>query len=227
MGVEVKILVVDDHPLFLDGLIQVLRRLDPVTVTEQVSNAEQALARLKADGNFQLILVDINMPGMDGLDLLCALVEHELWVPAVVISAQDNPRVIANALDAGALGFIPKSFGASELLNALKRVMAGEVFLPESIKEQIDRMRRFSPNVESGAKLGITARQLRVLELLVKGYSNRKIAVTLNLSEHTVKSHLKALFSILNVDNRTVCVQKAEQLGLVMRVSSANDSPSS
>jgi two-component system, NarL family, nitrate/nitrite response regulator NarL len=211
----VKILVVDDHPLFLDGLLQVLRQLDPNTVTEQVVNAEQALNRLVSGSEFQLILVDINMPGMDGLDLLSALVERELWIPAVVISAQDNPRIIAAALDAGALGFIPKSFGASELLDALKRVLAGEVFLPEQIKEQIDRMRRSSTDSVPNKNLGITARQIRVLELLVKGYSNRKIALTLNLSEHTVKSHLKVLFAVLNADNRTACAQKAEELGLV------------
>lgn len=218
-----KILVVDDHPLFLDGLLQVLQQLNPTVSTVQVASAEQALNRLKADPEFQLILADINMPGMDGLDLLSALVEHEFWIPAVVISAQDNPIIIAEALDAGALGFIPKSFGAGELLDALKRVLAGEVFLPDPIKEQIDRMRRSTVNVNSGMKLGITTRQLRVLELLVKGYSNRKIALTLNLSEHTVKSHLKVLFSILNVDNRTVCAQKAEELGLVRRVSPVND----
>lgn len=220
-----KILVVDDHPLFLDGLLQVLRQLDPHTATEQVTNAEQALDRLKSDEGFQLILVDINMPGMDGLDLLSALVEHEFWIPAVVISAQDNPKVIAEALDAGALGFIPKSFSASELLNALKRVLAGEVFLPDSVKEQIDRMRRSPAHASAfGTKSGITSRQLRVLELLVKGYSNRRIALTLNLSEHTVKSHLKTLFSILNAENRTACVQKAEELGLIRKVvSPAND----
>ncbi len=221
-----KILVVDDHPLFLDGLLQVLRQLDPNTVTEQVVNAEQALNRLVSDAEFQLILVDINMPGMDGLDLLSALVERELWIPAVVISAQDNPKTVAAALDAGALGFIPKSFGASELLDALKRVLAGEVFLPEPVKEQIDRLRRSSASTNSGLNkdLGITARQIRVLELLVKGYSNRKIALTLNLSEHTVKSHLKTLFTILNADNRTACAQKAEELGLIRQtVLPAND----
>jgi two-component system, NarL family, nitrate/nitrite response regulator NarL len=218
-----KILVVDDHPLFLDGLMQVLRQLDPEMITEQVPDAEQALNCLKAGRGFQLILVDINMPGMDGLDLLSALVEHELWVPAVVISAQDNPRIIASAMDAGALGFIPKSFSAAELLDALKRVLAGEVFLPEPVRQQIDRMRRSTANIDSGTKFGITTRQLRVLELLVKGYPNRKIALTLNLSEHTVKSHLKTLFAILGVDNRTGCVQKAEQLGLVRHVSPAGD----
>jgi two-component system nitrate/nitrite response regulator NarL len=213
--VNVKILVVDDHPLFLDGLLQVLRQLDPNTMTEQVANAEQALSRLASGPEFQLILVDINMPGMDGLDLLAALVERELWIPAVVISAQDDPRIIAAALDAGALGFIPKSFGAAELLDALKKVLAGEVFLPEPVKEQIDRMRRSSTDSILNKNLGITTRQIRVLELLVKGYSNRKIALTLNLSEHTVKSHLKTLFAILNADNRTACAQKAEELGLV------------
>jgi DNA-binding NarL/FixJ family response regulator len=218
-----KILVVDDHPLFLDGLLQVLRQLDPEMITEQVPDAEQALNRLRADGGFHLILIDINMPGMDGLDLLRALVEHELWIPAVVISAQDDPRVIAAAMEAGALGFIPKSFGAAELLDALKRVLAGEVFLPDAIRQQIDRTRRATVNLDTGVKLGVTSRQLKVLELLVKGYTNRRIALTLNLSEHTVKSHLKTLFAILNVDNRTGCVRKAEQLGLVRHCSPAGD----
>ncbi|HEY3487824.1 MAG TPA: response regulator transcription factor [Gammaproteobacteria bacterium] len=213
-----KILVVDDHPLFLDGLLQVLRNLEPSVVTIQVPNAEQALARLRMDPEFQLILIDINMPGMDGLDLLAALIEHEFWIPAVVISAQDNPKVIAGALDAGALGFIPKSFGASELLNALKKVLAGEIFLPDAIKDHISRLRCSTSDIRPGTvrrNFGITARQLRVLELVVKGYSNRKIALTLNLSEHTVKSHLKILFSLLHADNRTACAQKAEELGLV------------
>ncbi|HEX5057148.1 MAG TPA: response regulator transcription factor [Gammaproteobacteria bacterium] len=218
-----KILVVDDHPLFMDGLLQVLRQLAPATVAEQALNAEQALAILKADPGFQLILVDINMPGMGGLDLLSALVEYELWIPAVVISAQDDPRVVADAMNAGALGFIPKSFGATELLQALKMVLSGEVFLPEPLREQIERIRRSPARSEQGAKLGITSRQLRVLELLVKGYSNRKIALSLNLSEHTVKSHLKTLFAVLNADNRTECVQKAVKLGLVRQVSPAND----
>jgi DNA-binding NarL/FixJ family response regulator len=211
----VKILVVDDHPLFLDGLLQVLQQFDSSVSTVQVGSAEEAISRLKADGgDFQLILADINMPGMTGLELLAALVEYEFWIPAVVISAQDNPKIIAEALDAGALGFIPKSFGAAELLDALNKVLAGEVFLPTAIKEQIDRLRR-SQDAATGEKMGVTSRQLRVLELLVKGYSNRKIALALNLSEHTVKSHLKILFSILHVDNRTACAQKAEQLGLV------------
>lgn len=105
-----KILVIDDHPLFLDGLLQAV----------------------------DLILLDINMPGMNGLDLLATLVERELWIPAIVISAHDNPRVVLQALDAGALGFIPKHFNTAKLLAALK----GEVFLPESIKARIDQLRR-------------------------------------------------------------------------------------
>jgi DNA-binding NarL/FixJ family response regulator len=214
-----KILVIDDHPLFLDGLLQVLLQLDPDVAAVQVTNAEAALERLTTDQDFQLILVDIGMPGMDGLDLLKTLAERELWIPAVVISAHDNPRSITRALDAGALGFIPKSFGAEELLGALQKVLKGEIFLPESVKRHIRQLRPAEGNVQAGAghQHGVTPRQIRVLELLAKGFSNRKIALAMNLSEHTVKSHLKTLFAALNADNRTACVHKAEQLGLILK----------
>lgn len=133
-----KILVIDDHPLFLDGLLQVLQQLGPDVITAQVSNAESALKYIESNPAVDLILLDINMPGMNGLDLLATLVERELWIPAIVISAHDNPRVVLQALDAGALGFIPKHFNTAKLLAALK----GEVFLPESIKARIDQLRR-------------------------------------------------------------------------------------
>lgn len=212
-------MVVDDHPLFLDGLLQVLQQSDKNLVPLQVSSADAALEVLAENPNFDLILVDINMPGMDGIDLLTTLVEREIWVPAVVISAQDNPRSIIQALDAGALGFIPKSFNANQLLGALKQIFQGEVFLPENIAKQIEQLRRAEngkrQHTRNGEDYGITPRQHRVLQLLVKGYSNRTIATTLNLSEHTVKSHLKSIFANLGTTNRTECVQKAEQLGLV------------
>lgn len=218
-----KILVIDDHPLFLDGLLQVLQQLGPDVTTAQVGSAESALEYIESNPAVDLILLDINMPGMDGLDLLATLVERELWIPAIVISAHDNPRVILQALDAGALGFIPKHFNTAELLAALNVVLRGEVFLPEPIKARIEQLRRANIKAESSTEkvardLGLSSRQVRVLEFLVKGYSNRKIAVMLNLSEHTVKSHLKVLFSALKAENRTDCVQKAEELGLITKL---------
>jgi DNA-binding NarL/FixJ family response regulator len=148
-----------------------------------------------------------------------------LWIPAVVISAHDNLRIITRALDAGALGFIPKSFGAEQLLGALQKVLKGEIFLPETVRRHIRQLRPADTHVSTaGHEHGVTPRQIRVLELLAKGYSNRKIALAMNLSEHTVKSHLKTLFAALNADNRTACVHKAEQLGLIFK--SAVDSAS-
>ncbi len=215
-----KILVVDDHPLFLDGLEQVLQLLDqPVTVIQAI-NGQDAITKLASENEIDLIMVDLNMPGMDGIDLLSTLVEREIWIPAVIISAHDDPNSIIRALDAGALGFIPKSFSAEELLTALKIVFGGGVYLPESMMTQIEHIRRVSNNAQPkteniGANYGITSRQIRVLELLAKGHSNRQIALILNLTENTVKSHLKSLFAALNTPNRTACAQKAEKLGLV------------
>lgn len=225
-----KILVVDDHPLFMDGLLQVLQQLRPNITAIQIGNAEKALEYIETDRAIDLILLDINMPGMDGLDLLATLVERELWIPAIVISAHDNPRVILQALNAGALGFIPKHFNTAELLAALNVVLKGEVFLPEPIKARIDQLRRANTKTDSksekvAANLGLSSRQLRVLECLAKGYSNRKIAAILNLSEHTVKSHLKVLFSALKAENRIDCVRKAEELELIATIRLADAEP--
>jgi DNA-binding NarL/FixJ family response regulator len=225
-----KILVVDDHPLFLDGLLQVLQQLRPNVTAIQVGNAEEALEYIDTDRAIDLILLDINMPGMDGLDLLATLVERELWIPAIVISAHDNPRVILQALNTGALGFIPKYFNTAELLSALNVVLKGEVFLPEPIKARIDQLRRVNAKTGSLSEkialdLGLSSRQVRVLECLAKGYSNRKIATILNLSEHTVKSHLKVLFSALKAENRTDCVRKAEEMGLITAIRIEDSEP--
>ncbi len=215
-----KILVVDDHPLFLDGLQQVLRLLDDTVTVVQAIDAEEALTHLTPNNDIDLIMVDLNMPGINGIDLLTTLVAREIWTPAVVISAHDDPSSVIQALDAGALAFIPKSFNADELITALRVVLKGGVYLPETMMAQIKHMRRTTgktqPATENiGDTYGITSRQFRVLELLVKGHSNKQIALILNLTENTVKSHLKSLFAALNTRNRTACVQKAEKLGLV------------
>ncbi len=221
-----NILVVDDHPLYIDGLKQVLSQIEGQAEVVQAVSAEQALELIESgDSVFDLLLVDLNMPGIDGLDLLMTLDERELWIPSVMISAQDNAQVIMQALDAGALGFIPKSFGASELLDALHTVFQGKVFLPKGMDQQIERLRRAvdgkRPVEKAAEDFGITPRQYRVLELMAKGYSNKKVAMTLYLTEHTVKSHVSQLFMALDVDNRTACVQRAVQLGLVQKAAAS------
>ncbi|MCG8435804.1 MAG: response regulator transcription factor [Gammaproteobacteria bacterium] len=215
-----KILVVDDHPLFLDGLKLVLSGLDKDIDFLQANDGEQALT-LVADhlNELALVLVDLNLPGLDGVALITAFSERQYWIPTVMISAEENPRAIKAALDAGALGFIPKSYNAEELLNAARQVLKGELHLPENIRQQLERAENLTNKGKDdnadAARYGITPRQFSVLQLMAQGLPNKRIALTLNLTEHTVKAHVGALFSALNAGNRTECVQEARRLGLI------------
>jgi DNA-binding NarL/FixJ family response regulator len=138
----------------------------------------------------------------------------------VVISGEEDSHKIKQALDAGALGFIPKSHSSQQMLEALRAILQGEIYLPQTIQKKIDRIdsRRVlskSQGDSASKAYGITQRQLDVLTLIAKGYSNKQIALSLCLTEHTVKSHLNALFKLLDAKNRTECVRNASQRGIV------------
>jgi DNA-binding NarL/FixJ family response regulator len=214
------ILVADDHQLFLDGIRHILAKLGTnVTVTE-ASCAEQAIAHMESGLEFDLILLDLNMPGMDGMSILQRQRQRKAWLPLVIISGEEDARIIKSALDAGALGFIPKAHSGQQMLAALKSILDGEIYIPVEIQKQIDNLetRRPPEAAHSNAALkgsGITKRQYDVLQLMAKGYSNKQIAASLFLTEHTVKAHISALFSALNAGNRTECVQRAERQGIL------------
>jgi DNA-binding NarL/FixJ family response regulator len=216
----VKILVVDDHKLFLEGLRLVLRQLEDGTEVIEASSATDALAAIGADADLDLILLDLNMPGLDGLALLQSLGERQLWIPTVMISATDDLRSVRQALDLGALGFIPKTAHSQELLDALRSVLDGNVYVPQGLERKLRRLKGANGAGNNGEddlpdRYGITRRQHQVLQLIARGYSNRQIADTLYLSENTVKSHVMALFSALNVSNRTECAKAALGKGLL------------
>lgn len=214
------ILVADDHQLFLDGVRHILARLGTnVTITE-ANRAEQAIAQIESGSAFDLILLDLNMPGMDGMSILRRERERKSWLPMVIISGEEDARIIKSALDAGALGFIPKTHSSQQMLAALQAILDGEIYIPAKIQRQIDSLATLRPPAEAGhndalKNSGITKRQYDVLQLMAKGYSNKQIAASLFLTEHTVKAHVSALFNSLNAGNRTECVQRAERQGIL------------
>jgi DNA-binding NarL/FixJ family response regulator len=206
-----RVLVADDHQLFIDGIALILNKLDAVMEISAATSAEQAIALLESGREFDLVLVDLGMPGMDGMSILRRMHERGVWLPLVVVSAEEDAHAIKSALDAGALGFIPKAHGSQQMLAALKAILDGDVYLPTDIENRINLLeRRRTPG--NGT---ITRRQHEVLELLAKGYSNKQIATSLFLTEHTVKAHLHAMFAALNAANRTECVQIAERRGIL------------
>lgn len=220
MSTSLKLLIADDHELFVDGMRHILKKLaDTIDITT-ANNAEDTIALLESDAQYDLILTDLDMPGMNGLSVLQRMHAKNVWLPIVVISAEDNTHIIRSALNAGALGFIPKSHNSQQMLDALHSILDGDIYVPDEIQKQLDRgVTKRSPNeANDNAALqesGISQRQYDVLKLLAQGYSNKQIATTLFLTEHTVKAHLSALFKSLNVANRTECVKTALERGIL------------
>ena len=211
-----QVLITDDHQLFLDGVRHILKKLDSnVEVTESTS-AEHTIEILESGIAFDLILIDLSMPGMDGLSILQRMHERKVWLPLVVVSAEEDAYKIKSALDSGALGFVPKTHSSQQMLSALQVILNGEIYIPENIEKQINILEARRPLVKTQNNVslkssGITKRQYDVLQLMAKGYSNKQIATSLFLTEHTVKSHISALFTAMNACNRTECVQNAQQ----------------
>lgn len=205
-----KILVADDHALFRDGLRHVLRQLaDDVELIEAGDHATAAaLVTIHPDAD--LMLVDLAMPGRDPFAALATLLDRAQAIPIVVLSANEDPRDIRRALDAGVVGYIPKRESAAVMLGALRLVLAGGVYVPALLLQSPPPARR------NGEGL-LTQRQLDVLQHLMQGKSNKEIGRELDLSEATVKVHVTAIFRSLNVQNRTQAAHTARTLGLLHR----------
>ena len=205
-----KILVADDHAMFRDGLRYVLARLGDVEILE-AKDCAQALTLVGSRSDLDLILLDLAMPGMDGLAGLHALRVCRPSVPVVILSGSEEPADVRRALDRGAMGFIPKSSSSSVMLGALRLVLSGGVYLPPAFLEhsQSGRSQTAAPSIET---LGLTPRQHDVLRLLGKGQSNKEIARVLGLAEGTVKLHISAILRALGVGSRTRAVIAAARL---------------
>ena len=191
-----KTLVVDDHTMVRELLMQTLRQLDDGVVCSGARNVDEALSLLDA-GDFDLMLLDLMMPGINGVAFLDLLRKRCPALPVVVVSALDDPDTIARAMRHGAAGFVPKSSSGDELLEALRKVLTGVVYLPPQLQESHVSGRSLAE------RYGITPGQMRVLALLAQGKTNREIANRLGLSEGTVRIHVSAIFKALKVTNRS------------------------
>jgi DNA-binding NarL/FixJ family response regulator len=218
------VLLVDDHPLFREGLALLLRPLvDELTVVE-AGTCEEAFAVLDEQEPPHLVLMDLALPGMNGIDGIAVLHERFPRVPLVALSSADDRDTVLRALDAGAMGFVPKSSTSAVMLGALRLILANGIYLPPSAFLAGPTGPALAPTVQAeviaarpsgaGASLGLTARQEEVLQLILRGLPLKLIARELNLSLGTVKAHTSAVLRALNVTTRTQAVVVAGSMGL-------------
>jgi DNA-binding NarL/FixJ family response regulator len=197
-GTVLKLLVIEDHALVREGLLQTLRGLEEEVNADGAPDADEALRLLEAGDDYDLILLDLMLPGTNGLGLLGVLRKRFPDIPVVILSAMEDPDTVTRAMKQGASGFVPKSSSSETLIDGLRQVLDGEVYLAPKLREREGNGRGRSII----DRFGLTRGQVRVLELLTQGKTNRQIAELLGLTEGTVKIHVSAIFKALNVTNR-------------------------
>jgi len=204
-----KILHADDHPMFREGLRFFLQLLGTQVTVLEAGNLRAALDKLALEWPVDLLLLDLQMPGMSEVEGFLAIRRAYPTLPVVIVSGINDPQIIRTLLDGGARGYIPKFTGSEQLMDALRRVLNGEIYVPDAV---------FLPQSQpagNGESAPLTSRQLQILPLLAEGMPNKRIADALGLTEGTVKQHLKDLFRRLHASNRTQAVREARRLGLL------------
>ncbi|MDX8126786.1 response regulator transcription factor [Methylomonas sp. OY6] len=212
------ILLVDDHTLFREALLHVLKQLADNVLVYEAANATEAVQLITHTRNLDMVLLDIDLPDMDGLTALPELRALAPTIPVVVLSGSEMSQHVKTALDKGAVGYIPKSCSGHEMLTALRIVLQGDIYIPPRL---LGKLGGQSPiDTLDGEILAtqtlLTARQIEVLELMGKGLPNKTIARNLNLAEGTVKLHVAAILRALAVGNRTQAVTEAVRRGVLL-----------
>lgn len=217
-----RILIVDDHNLFRQGLIRILGDYDQLQIVGEAANGQEAL-RLVDDVQPDLLLMDVNMPVMSGPEAVQALRGRHPDLPVVMLTVSERDEDLFEAIRAGANGYLLKNVGAAELLEGIQRVFAGEAMVaPPMAARLLEEFRSLpapaSQETEKASVEALSEREMDVLRLVAQGLANKEIADALGLSEHTVKTHLQNILDKLQLRSRAHAAAYAVQAGVVKTV---------
>ncbi len=208
---RLRLAIADDHPLFRGALREAVQGHQAGVEIEEVGTFDDLTALLERDQDFDLVLLDLTMPGARGFSGLIYLRAQYSALPVVVVSGNEEPGVIRRCLDLGASGFIPKTLGVGQMREAITQVLEGDTFTPPDVNLAA------SADGEADAIIArlstLTPQQVRVLMMLSEGRLNKQIAYELSVSEATVKAHVSAILQKLGVESRTqavIAVSKVE-----------------
>lgn len=214
MSAALRLVVVDDHALFRRGLVGLLEDMNGISVVGQAENGEQALQVIAATQP-DLVLMDLNMPVMDGISALRAIRAQDLPVRVLMLTISQDDADLMDAIRTGADGYLLKNTEPDDLQKAILRVAGGLGALSPEVTAPV--LRAISRYKVSDASLQLSDRELDVLECLVDGLTTTQIAAQLFISDNTVKTHVRHIFDKLEVSNRAEAVGKAMQMGLMKK----------
>jgi len=203
-GYVERVLIADDHPMVRDGLRTVIAVAFDQCELFEASSIEEATAIVEREGDFDLVMLDLNMPGTTGFSGLVAMRDRFPSLPIVIVSAAQERGLARSAIAAGAAGFIPKSLRRSAIVDALKTILSGDIFVPE-VEEGDEAADAETADILARIA-SLTPQQKVVLRLVVEGKLNKQIAYELDVSMTTVKAHVSAILSKLHVFSRTQAV---------------------
>lgn len=226
-----KLLVADDHTLFRDALVQYITRSDIDAQISVAKDLHEVMERMKEDSQWDLVLLDLYMPGMKGMKGFKGMRVKYPDVPLALMSGLAEEEDVREAIDLGAVGYFPKTLPGEALIKAIQLVLSGERFIPldrnsSNIMPSYNGQRpgskyysvaagKNSPAASQGVDVGLTPREAEVLTHLALGLSNKEIARILDLQVVTIKLHVRGICRKLNANNRTQAALKAHELGLV------------
>lgn len=207
-----QVLIIDDHPLFREALSAAVSQAYPTVRSKEVSNIEDALRVLESDRDYDIALLDLNIPGVHGFEGLLQLRALHPRLPILVVSGLENEQIIDEAITYGAAGFLPKSLGREVLATAINSIMAGDVYVPEGLLSNNDSDSGSAKADIIERLLSLTPQQLRVLFMLREGLLNKQIAYELDVGATTVKKHVSEILRKLRVHSRTQAVIEVSKL---------------
>ncbi len=213
---KLKVLMVDDHALFRDGMRYVLQQLaDEVEVFDS-ANLHDGMKLAKENPDIDLALLDLNMPGSEGVKSIEFFHDAYPAIPLVVVSGSDQREDIEKVMEYGAMGFISKMSSSKMMLAALRMVLDGGIYLPPQLLQQaMIGLDQGNGADKRQSRHNLTPRQLQTLQLLAQGLSNKEVSLRMNLAEGTVKIHTAAVFQALHVNSRAEAVTAATRLGIL------------
>lgn len=202
---KIRVLVADDHPVVRQGIIANVKPQRDMTIVAEASDGMEAITLIK-EHLPDVVLLDLRMPRMDGLDVVAELKATKLPIKVIIMTTFDSVEDVHRSLKAGARGYLLKDSTQEEILEAIRRVSLGETYLPARIVQKV---------AEGMRKPELSPRELEVLHCVASGKSNKEIGVQLFIAEGTVKTHVKSLLEKLGAASRTAAVREAVHGGLV------------
>jgi len=212
---KIRILIADDHTLVREGTRHLLERENDLEVVAEAADGEEAI-RLTGNTRPDVVIMDVNMPKMDGIAATKKIKELYPKTAVLVLSAYDDDQFVFNLIDEGAAGYLLKSMSASEIINAVRAVHTGDSVLhPTIARKVINRIRTPGKVADENLKEALTEREIEILKLATEGLSNQEIADKLSLSLRTVQAHFNHIFNKLEVSSRTEAVVLALKKGWI------------